>query len=209
MKRILGRKLGMTQIFNDDGTVVPVTIIEAGPCYVAQKKTKESDGYDAIALGFDEIPEKRLTKPMVGHLKKANCPPVQYVREFRVSDPSEFEEGQKIDVSVFEVGDQVDVVGTSKGKGFAGVVKRHGFGGGPKTHGQSDRWRASGSVGAGSTPGHIFKGMRMAGRMGNERVTASNLTVALVDAEKNLLAVKGSVPGGKNGLLIIREARKA
>jgi large subunit ribosomal protein L3 len=150
-----------------------------------------------------------LTKPVAGHLKKASCPPLRHFREFRVADTADFEEGQKIDASVFEVGDKVDVIGTSKGKGYAGVVKRHGFSGGPKTHGQSDRWRASGSVGAGSTPGRVFKGIRMAGRMGNERVTAANLKVALVDAEKNLLAIKGPVPGGKNGLVIIREARKS
>jgi len=209
MKSILGKKLGMTQIFDEDGTVVSVTLIEAGPCYVTQKKTEETDGYSAIALGFGETTEKRLTKPVAGHLKKANCPPLRHFREFRVADTAEFEEGQKIDASVFEVGDKVDVIGTSKGKGYAGVVKRHGFAGGPKTHGQSDRWRAPGSAGAGSTPGRVFKGMRMAGRMGNERVTAANLKVALVDAEKNLLAVRGSVPGGKNGLVIIREARKS
>ncbi|RME70814.1 MAG: 50S ribosomal protein L3 [Chloroflexi bacterium] len=208
MKGILGRKLGMTQIFDESGAVIPVTVIEAGPCYVTQKKVVEKDGYNAIQLGFGEISERKLTKPIAGHLKKSNTPPVRYLREFRVNDVSEYEEGQKIDVSVFEVGDRVDVVGTSKGKGFAGVMKRHGFGGGPKTHGQSDRWRAPGSVGAGSTPGRIFKGTRMAGRMGNERVTVQNLQVVLVDPEKNLLAVKGAVPGAKNGLLIIREARK-
>jgi large subunit ribosomal protein L3 len=208
MKRILGKKLGMTQIFDKDGSVIPVTVIEAGPCYITQKKTTETDGYNAIALGFGEISEKRLNQPKAGHLEKANCPPLKYLREFRVANPGQYEEGQKIDVSVFEIGDFVDVVGTSKGKGFAGVVKRHGFRGGPKTHGQSDRWRASGSVGAGSTPGRVFKGTRMAGRMGNERVTVHNLRVALVDADKNLLAVKGAVPGSKNGLLIIREARK-
>jgi large subunit ribosomal protein L3 len=208
MKGILGKKLGMTQIFDEDGKAVPVTVIEAGPCYVTQKKTEETDGYNAIALGFGELPEKRLNQPEIGHLKKANCPPLQYLREFRVADPDEYEPGQKVDVSVFEVGDFVDVVGTSKGKGFAGVVKRHSFRGGPKTHGQSDRWRAPGSVGAGSTPGRVFKGVRMAGRMGNQQVTAQNLKVALVDADKNLLAVNGAVPGGKNGLLIIREARK-
>ena len=208
MKGILGKKLGMTQIFDEDGTAIPVTVIEAGPCYVTQKKIEETDGYNAIALGFGELPEKRLNQPEIGHLKKANCPPLQYLREFRVTDPNEYEPGQKVDVSVFEVGDFVDVIGTSKGKGFAGVVKRHGFRGGPKTHGQSDRWRAPGSVGAGSTPGRVFKGVRMAGRMGNQQVTTLNLKVALVDADKNLLAVKGAVPGGKNGLLIIREARK-
>jgi large subunit ribosomal protein L3 len=209
MKSILGKKIGMTQIFDEDGTIVPVTLIEAGPCYVTQKKTEETDGYNAIALGFGDTTEKRLTKPVAGHLKKASCPPLRHFREFRVADATGFEEGQKIDASVFEVGDKVDVIGTSKGKGYAGVVKRHSFAGGPKTHGQSDRWRASGSVGAGSTPGRVFKGMKMAGRMGNERVTAANLKVALVDAEKNLLAIKGAVPGGKNGLVIIREARKS
>jgi large subunit ribosomal protein L3 len=209
MRGILGKKLGMTQIFDEDGAVIPVTIIEAGPCYVAQKKTEDHDGYNAITLGFGEISEERLNQPIAGHLHKANCPPLQYLREFRVADPDQYEEGQKIIASIFETGDHVDVVGTSKGKGFAGVVKRHGFAGGPKTHGQSDRWRAPGSVGAGSTPGRVFKGMRMAGQMGNERVTVQNLQVALVDADKNLLAVKGAVPGAKNGLLIILEARKA
>lgn len=207
MKGILGRKLGMTQIFDENGVAVPVTIIEAGPCYVTQKKTAKTDGYDAIQLGFGET-GKRVKKPMTGHLQKANAPLVKYLREFKVSDPNAYEEGQKIDVSIFNVGDKVDVTGTSKGKGFAGVVKRHNFAGGPKTHGQSDRWRAPGSAGAGSTPGRVFKGTRMAGRMGNEQVTVQNLKVALVDSDKNLLAVKGAVPGGKNGLIIIREAVK-
>jgi large subunit ribosomal protein L3 len=208
MKSILGRKVGMTQIFDQDGTVVPVTLIEAGPCYGTQRKTVEKDGYNAIQLGFGEVPEKRLNKPSAGHLKKSSSPSVKHLREFRVADPEEYTDGQKIDVSIFEVGDKVDVVGTSKGKGFAGVVKRHGFRGGPKTHGQSDRWRASGSVGAGSTPGRVLKGIRMAGRMGNERVTVQNVKVALVDADKNLLAIKGAVPGAKNGLVVVCEAVK-
>ncbi len=208
MKRILGKKVGMTQIFDENGEVIPVTVIEAGPCYVTQKKTTDKDGYNAIQLGFGEVSEKRLTQPEAGHLKKSSAPLVKYLREFQVADPEAYEDGQKIDVSVFEVGDRVDVIGTGKGKGFAGVVKRHGFRGGPKTHGQSDRWRAPGSVGAGSTPGRVFKGVRMAGQMGNERVTVQNLKVVLVDAEKNLLAVRGSIPGAKNGLVIIREARK-
>ena len=199
----------MTQIFDDNGVVVPVTIIEAGPCYVTQKKTEDKDGYNAIQLGFGATRENGLNKPMAGHLKNANAPGVKYLREFHVSDPGEYEEGQTIDVSIFEVGDRVDVTGTSKGKGFAGVVKRHHFRGGPKTHGQSDRWRAPGSAGAGSTPGRVFKGMRMAGKMGSERVTVQNLTVALVDPDKNILAVRGAVPGGKNGLIIIREAVKS
>jgi len=208
MKGIIGKKVGMTQIFDDDGIVVPVTLIEAGPCYVTQKKTKEIDGYNAVQLGFGGTSEKRLTQPIAGHLKKANAPALKHLREFHVADPSDYEEGQKIDVSIFRVGDKVDVTGTSKGKGFAGVVKRHGFRGGPKTHGQSDRWRAPGSVGAGSTPGRILKGKRMAGRMGNQRVTVQNLRVALVDPDKNILAVKGAVPGAKNGLIVINEAVK-
>jgi len=208
MKGILGKKLGMTQIFDEDGVVIPVTLIEAGPCYVTQKKTKEKDGYNAIQLGFGEVSERRLNKPKGGHLKKSNSPPVQYLREFRVDDPDVYEEGQKIDISIFEKGNVVDVTGVSKGKGFAGVVKLHHFRGGPKTHGQSDRWRAPGSAGAGSTPGRVFKGMRMARRMGNERVTVQNLKVALVDVDKNLIGIKGAVPGGKNNLVIIREAMK-
>jgi large subunit ribosomal protein L3 len=209
MKGILGKKVGMTQIFDDDGVVVPVTLIEAGPCYITQKKTEDKDGYNAIQLGFGETRENRINKPMNGHLKRAQAPAIKYLREFRVSDPAGYEEGQTIDVSIFKVGDRVDVTGTSKGKGFAGVVKRHHFKGGPKTHGQSDRWRAPGSVGAGSTPGRVFKGMRMAGQMGNQRVTVQNLKIALVDPDKNILAVMGSIPGGKNGLIIIREAVKS
>lgn len=208
MKGILGKKVGMTQVFDENGTVIPVTIVEAGPCFVTQKKTVEKDGYNAIQVGFSEVPEKRLNKPLNGHLKKNGAPTVKYLREFHVDDPESYEEGQQIDVSVFMVGDKVDVTGTSKGKGFAGGVKRHHFRGGPKTHGQSDRWRAPGSVGAGSTPGRVFKGVKMAGRMGNDRVTVQNLKVALVDPEKNLLGIKGAVPGGKNGLVIIREAVK-
>jgi large subunit ribosomal protein L3 len=208
MKGILGKKLGMSQIFDENGVAIPVTIIEAGPCYVTQKKTKEQDGYDAIQLGFGETSQKNLNKPIVGHLKKSNTPPIKYLREFQVADPQAYQEGQKIDVSIFNVGDKVDVTGVSKGKGFAGGVKRHGFRGGPKTHGQSDRWRAPGSIGAGSTPGRVLKGTRMPGRMGNEQVTVQNLRVALVDADKNLLAVRGAIPGGKNGLIIIREAVK-
>jgi len=199
----------MTQIFDDDGVVVPVTLIEAGPCYITQKKTEDKDGYNAIQLGFGETRENRINKPMNGHLKRAQAPAIKYLREFRVSDPADYEEGQTIDVSIFKVGDRVDVTGTSKGKGFAGVVKRHHFKGGPKTHGQSDRWRAPGSVGAGSTPGRVFKGIRMAGQMGNQRVTVQNLKIALVDPDKNILAVMGSIPGGKNGLIIIREAVKS
>jgi large subunit ribosomal protein L3 len=208
MKGILGRKVGMTQIFDEGGEVVPVTIIEAGPCFVTQVKTPERDGYAAVQLGFKEVKLKRLTRPQLAHLRKNQLPPLRHLREIRVSDVSQYEEGQKVRVSIFDVGDRVDVTGISKGKGFTGVVKRHGFGGGPKTHGQSDRHRAPGSIGAGTTPGRVYKGLRMAGRMGNALVTAQNLQVVLVDPERNLLAVKGAVPGARNGLLTIKEARK-
>jgi len=198
----------MTQIFDDRGEVIPVTVIEAGPCYITQKKTLENDGYTAVQLGFEEVKPARVNKPELGHLAKSHVPSLRYLREFRVEDHSDLSEGQKLDASVFEVGDLVDVIGVSKGKGFAGVVKRHHFSGGPKTHGQSDRLRTAGAIGAGSTPGRIIKGLRMAGRMGNDRVTVQNLEIALVDPERNLLAVKGAVPGARDGLLIIRQARK-
>jgi large subunit ribosomal protein L3 len=208
MTEILGKKVGMTQIVDEKGVIIPVTVIEAGPCYVTQKKTVENDGYSAIQLGFGDLRQKSLNKPKAGHLKKSGTPAVKYLREFRVTNPDDYQEGQKIDASIFASGDMVDVIGTSKGKGFAGGVKRHGFSGGPKTHGQSDRWRAPGSIGAGTTPGRVWKGTRMAGRMGNDRVTVQNLKVALVDAEKNVIAVRGAVPGAKNGLVIIRKAVK-
>src|SRR5512136_2811878 len=208
MKGLLGRKLGMTQIFDDRGEVIPVTVIEAGPCYITQKKTLENDGYTAVQLGFEEVKPARVNKPELGHLAKNHLPSLRYLREFRVDDHSDLSEGQKLDASVFEVGDLVDVIGVSKGKGFAGVVKRHHFSGGPRTHGQSDRLRAPGAIGAGSTPGRIIKGLRMPGRMGDDRVTVQNLEIALVDPERNLLAVKGAVPGARDGLLVIRQARK-
>jgi len=210
MKGILGKKVGMTQVFDESGEVIPVTIIEAGPCFVTQKKTVKQDGYTAIQLGFKEVKPKRLTQPQRGHLRKNNLPPLRYLREIRMSegDLEDYEEGQKISIGIFEVGEIVDVVGTSKGRGFAGVVKRHGFRGGPKTRGQSDRHRAPGSIGQTTTPGRVFKGKRMAGRMGNQRVSVQDLQVVLVDPQRNLLAVKGSVPGARNGLLLIKEARK-
>jgi large subunit ribosomal protein L3 len=221
MKGILGKKIGMTQIFDERGEVIPVTVIEAGPCYVTQKKTVERDGYAAVQLGFDEVLERRLTRGQRGHLGLVSgkgrekrkrlateVPPLRYLREIRGEDTQSCEEGQKIDVGVFAVGDRVDVAGISKGRGTAGVVKRHGFRGGPRTHGQSDRLRRAGSIGAGTTPGRVYKGMRMAGRMGAVQVTTSNLEVVMVDPERNLLVVKGAVPGARNGLLIIKEARK-
>lgn len=208
MKGLLGKKLGMTQIFDEQGEVIPVTIIEAGPCYVTQMKTLERDGYSAVQIGFEEVDKNRTNKPQLGHLVKNNLPPLRYLREFPVTDQEALSEGQKLDAGLFETGDRVDVSGISKGRGFAGVIKRHGFGGGPKTHGQSDRWRAPGAISSGSTPGRVFKGLRMAGRMGGNQVTAQNLEVVSVDPERNLLAVKGPVPGARGGLLVIREARK-
>ncbi len=201
---LLGKKVGMTQIFSEKGDVIPVTLIEAGPCYITQIKTKERDQYNAIQIGYGDA--KRLNKAEKGHLKQ--LPPLRYLREVRTDDISHYQRGQELDVSMFTVGEVVDVVGTSKGKGFAGVVKRHGFHGGPKTHGQSDRLRAPGAIGSTSTPGRVLKGLRMAGHMGNERVTAQNLEVVLVDPERNLLAVKGAVPGAKDGLLFVSKARK-
>jgi large subunit ribosomal protein L3 len=205
MKGILGKKVGMTQIFDDTGEAIPVTIIEAGPCYVTQIKVKKTDGYEAIQLGFGEA--KRLNKPQRGHLPKG-VPDLRYLREIDVDDISTYEVGQKIDAAVFSVGDVVDVTAISKGKGFAGTVKRHHFAGGPVTHGQSDRTRAPGSVGSTSTPGRVWKGMRMAGHMGHERTTVQNLTVVLVDPERNLLAIKGAVPGAKGGLVSVKSAIK-
>ena len=200
----------MTQIFTDEGVMVPVTVLEVGPCYVTQIKTPETDGYAAVQLGFGEVKEKRLTKGVLGHLKRANVPALRTLREFRVQpdELAEFKLGQKLLVDLFNEGDLVDVTGTSKGKGFQGGVKRHGFNRQPKTHGQSDRERAPGAAGAGSTPGRVYKGKRMPGHMGHERVTVQNLKVMRVDPERNLLAVRGAVPGPKNGLVTISLARK-
>jgi large subunit ribosomal protein L3 len=209
VKVILGRKVGMTQIFDEHGEAVPVTVIQAGPCYVAQVKRLERDGYDAVQLGFEEVKPQRLSGGEKGHLARNEVPALRHLQEFRLRRDEEIEEGRRILVDVFEAGDQVDVVGISKGRGFAGVVKRHGFGGGPKTHGQSDRQRAPGSIGSTTTPGRVWKGQRMPGRMGGVRVTAQNLRVELVDPERNLLAVRGSVPGARGGLLAIQQARKS
>lgn len=208
MKGLLGRKLGMTRIFDESGKVIPVTVIEAGPCYVTQKKTVQNDGYSAIQIGFEETEQRKLTRPEWMRLKKVNLPPLRHLRELRMSDVSGYEVGQKLLVDLFKPGDKVDVTGLSKGRGFAGVVKRHGFGGGPATHGQSDRQRAPGSIGSGTTPGRVYKGTRMAGHMGNRTSTVQNLQVVMVDPERNLLLVRGAVPGAKNGLVLIREAVK-
>jgi len=197
----------MTQVFDDEGVAFPVTLIEAGPCYVTQVKTAEKDGYDSVQIGFDEVNPKRLTRGQLGHLKRNNLPPLKVLREFRITKP-DVSEGDTLKVDLFETGERVDIIGTSKGRGFAGVVKRYHFAGGPKTHGQSDRWRAPGSLGSGTTPGRVWKGKRGPGRMGNERVTSSNVRVALVDPERNLIAVDGSVPGAKGGTVVIKPARK-
>ena len=208
MKGLIGKKIGMTQIFDENGLAIPITLIEAGPCYVTQIRKPEVDGYNAVQLGFGEVKPKRLTGGQLGHLKNYELPPLRFLREFRVKDP-QVNEGDKLEVgNVFAVGEQVDVVGTSKGKGFQGAVKRHGFRGGPKTHGQSDRQRATGSIGATTTPGRVFKGKRMPGHMGFERVTIQNLRVEYVDADRNLLGVRGAIPGPKGGVVMIKEARK-
>ena len=201
---LLGRKLGMTQTFRPDGTVEPVTVIQAGPCVVTQIRTITNDGYEAAQLGFGE--KKHLNKPERGHLQDNGA--LCYLREFRGSIEG-LEVGQRIGPEVFEEGSHVDVSGTSKGRGFAGVVKRHGFHGGPKTHGQSDRHRAPGSIGSGTTPGRVFPGLKMAGHMGAERVTVKSLEVLKSDPARGLLLVKGSVPGARNGLLYIRSSGRA
>jgi large subunit ribosomal protein L3 len=207
LKGLIGKKIGMTQIFDDEGVAVPVTVIEAGPCYVTQVRLPERDGYSAVQLGFGEVKPKRLTGGQMGHLKRNSLPPLRILREFRVKD-SDVNEGDKVTVESFAVGEHVDVIGTTKGKGFQGAVKRYHFKGGPKTHGQSDRLRGPGSRGSGTTPGRVYKGARGPGHMGDDRVTAQGLRVVLVDAERNLIAVKGPVPGAKGGLVLIKEARK-
>ena len=210
---LLGKKLGMTQVFDERGEVVPVTVISAGPCVVTQVRTKERDGYEAVQLGYGE--SRRLSKPERGHLKAAQADGadgellLRHLREVTARDTDTVQVGQRVTVGIFKPGDVIDISGVSKGKGFQGVVRRHGFRGGPKTHGQSDRWRAPGSNGADTTPGHVFKGTRMAGRMGNERVTVQNLRVVQVDEDRNLLVVRGSVPGANEGLLMIRRAVKS
>jgi large subunit ribosomal protein L3 len=208
LKGLIGKKIGMTQIFDGDGRAVPVTLIEAGPCFVSQIKTIAEDGYNAVQLAFDEVKPKKLSKAELGHLKTNNLPPVRTLREFRTNKLDGINAGDEVNASVFEVGELVDVIGTSKGKGFAGAMKRWGFSGGPITHGQSDRQRSPGSSGSGTTPGRVFKGKRRPGRMGNVRVTSSHIRVALVDPERNLIAVQGSVPGAKGGTVMIKAARK-
>jgi large subunit ribosomal protein L3 len=222
LKGLLGIKIGMTQVLDETGAATPVTIIQAGPCYVTQVKTTSTDGYEAIQVGFREVKETRLTKGQKGHLgllksdkkhpkrkRSAGVPAVRYLREFRAKDVVDYKVGQQLTVDQFAPGDRIDVTGKTKGRGFAGTVKRYGFRGGVRTHGQSDRHRAPGSIGAASGTAHVFKGKRMPGRYGNVRFTAQNLEVVRIDTEKNLIAVKGSIPGAKGGFVVIRGAAKS
>ena len=203
---LLGRKLGMTQVFDPTGRAQAVTVIETGPCVVTQLRTEERDGYTSVQLGFGTA--KRLNKPEQGHLRASGANS-RFLREMRTDGNGDLTVGQTVTAdAIFKAGDAVDVTGTSKGKGFQGVVKRHHFNGGPKTHGQSDRWRAPGSIGAGTTPGRVFKGLKMAGHMGNERVTVQNLRVVDVDAERHLVLVAGAVPGANGGLVTVRRTVK-
>ncbi|MCF6465198.1 50S ribosomal protein L3 [Clostridium sp. Cult2] len=205
MKNILGKKIGMTQVFNEDGIVIPVTVVEAGPLKVIQKKTIENDGYNAIQVGFKDKKENRVNKPLKGHFDKAGVEYKQYVREFIVDNAEEYEIGQEIKADLFQEGDKVDIIGTSKGKGTQGPIKRHNYSRGPESHG-SKYHRGGGARAAAAYPGRVFKGSKMGGRMGNERVTVQNLEIVRVDADRNLLLIKGAVPGPKDGLLIIKES---
>lgn len=207
MKNILGRKIGMTQVFTEDGSVVPVTVVEAGPLVVVQKKTVEKDGYNAIQVGFGEIKAHRMNKPAKGHFDKANLEYKKFLREVKVENPDEFQIGQVILADIFAAGDMVDVSGTSKGKGTQGVIKRHGFGRGRETHG-SKFHRMPGGLSAGTYPGRVFKGHKMMGRMGSERITVQNLEIVRVDAEKNLILIRGGIPGPKKGLVEIKATVK-
>ena len=206
---IIGRKVGMTQVFEDSGKAVPVTVIEAGPCPIVQLKTQEKDGYQAVQLGFGEQKENRINGPKRGHLAKASVDSARVLREFRVQSLDDVSVGNIVDASVFSEGELVDVTGTSKGRGFTGVVKRWRFGGGKKSHGGEQDLRRPGSIGASATPSRVFKGKRMAGRHGAKRHTIQNLPVIQADPERNLLVVKGAVPGPPNGLLLIKKASKA
>ena len=208
IKGLLGRKIGMTQVFSPSGEAIPVTVLEVGPCVVTQIRTSERDGYEAVQIGFGDVKPKNLTKPQQGHLAGAGRL-VRYLREFAADNIEEHTVGDILSADLFQGGQLVDVTGTSKGRGFQGVMKRHNFRGGPRTHGQSDRARAPGSIGAGTTPGRVWKNTRMAGRMGNKRVTVQNLQVVEVLPEQHVILVRGSVPGAKNGLVMIHRAVKA
>jgi large subunit ribosomal protein L3 len=208
IKGVLGRKLGMTQVWDDSNRLVPVTVVEAGPCVVTQVRTPEVDGYSAVQLGFGAIDPRKVNKPTAGHYDKAGVTPRRHLVELRTADASTYTLGQEVTAEVFEPGTTVDVVGTSKGKGTAGVMKRHGFGGLGASHGTQRKHRSPGSIGACATPGRVFKGLRMAGRMGNVRTSVQNLTVHAVDADKGYLLIKGAVPGPNGGLVLVRSAAK-
>ncbi len=207
LKGLIGKKIGMTQIFDEQGRAKVVTLVEAGPCYVTHIRLPETDGYSAVQLGFGETKPKHLTGGQLGHLKRNNLPPLRFLREIRVKNP-DVKPGDQVTVTSFAVGEHVDVVGTSKGKGFMGGVRRYHFKGGPKTHGQSNRMRSPGSSGSTTTPGRVLKGKRRPGHMGDDQVTSQNLQVLLVDAERNIIGLNGAVPGPKGGLVVIRETRK-
>ncbi len=207
-KGVLGTKLGMTQVFGDDGKVVPVTVVAAGPCVVTAVRTPGNDGYQAVQLGYGDIDPRRVTKPVAGHFAKAGVTPRRYLVELRTSDADGYTLGQEVTAETFSAGDLVDVTGRSKGKGTAGVMKRHGFRGLGASHGTQRKHRSPGSIGGCATPGRVFKGLRMAGRMGNARTTMARLTVHAVDAERGLLLIKGAVPGPRGGLVLVRSAAK-
>lgn len=204
---ILGTKLGMTQIFDETGIAIPVTVIQAGPCTITQIKTKQTDGYTAIQVGYGEVAAKALNKPELGHLAKSSAPPLRHLQEYRLENPDQYELGQQLKADAFEAGQVVDVIGTSIGRGFAGYQKRHNFKRGPMAHGSKNH-RLPGSTGAGTTPGRVYPGKRMAGQLGNAQVTVRKLTVVRVDAERNLLLIKGAVPGKPGALLNIVPAKK-
>jgi len=208
-KGVLGTKLGMTQVFADDGRIVPVTVVAAGPCVVTAVRTPEADGYSAVQLGFGEIDPRRVTKPVAGHFAKAGVTPRRYLVEVRTDDAATYTLGQEVTAETFAAGELIDVTATSKGKGFAGVVKRHGFKGLSSSHGTKRKHRAPGSIGGCAYPGRVFKGVRMAGRMGGDRTTTANLTLHGVDADRGLLLIKGAVPGAAGSLVLVRNAAKS
>ncbi|HWG62875.1 MAG TPA: 50S ribosomal protein L3 [Streptosporangiaceae bacterium] len=207
-KGVLGTKLGMSQVFSDDGRMVPVTVVEAGPCVVTAVRTPDTDGYSAVQLGYGEIDPRKVTKPVAGHFAKAGVTPRRFLVELRTDDATEYTPGQEVNAETFAPGDLVDVSGRSKGKGFAGVMKRHGFRGLSASHGTQRKHRSPGSIGGCATPGRVFKGLRMAGRMGGVRTTAPRLTVHGVDADRGLLLIRGAVPGPRGGLVFVRSAVK-
>ena len=203
MRGLIGKKIGMTQIFNNTGSLIPVTIVEAGPCVVTQIKTLDSDGYDAVQIGFSDLKDKHSNKALSGHFRKANSKSKKYLAEFKPVSNYDYKTGQEFGVSLFKEGEMVSVSGTSKGKGFSGVMKRHGFGGGPKTHGQREHPRSAGSIGQASDPSRVFKGMKMAGQYGNKKISTRNLEIISVVKQNNQLLIKGAIPGANNGIIYI------